>query len=69
MLHRFSGLTYDSVKAALTLGLASFEYRTYPTYLEEKGLDEDLQDRIPLYTDAVPIWDIYHRCVGNMVKP
>ena len=55
MLHRFSGLTYDSIKAALTLGLASFEYCTYPTYLQAKGLGEDLQDRIPLYTDALPL--------------
>ena len=61
VLHRLSGLTFNSVESALGSALKSFKYSTFPKYLEAKGLDESLQDKIPLYTDALPIWDIYHR--------
>ena len=60
-VHRFSGLTINGTWKGIGVGLRSFEYNTYPEYLEAKGLDETLQDRLPLYTDALPIWDIYHR--------
>ena len=60
-LHRLSGLTFSSMQDALGSALKSFRYSTYPDYLQAKGLEKGLQDRIPLYTDALPIWDIYHK--------
>ena len=61
VLHRLSGLTFNSLQDALGSALKSFSYSTYPEYLQAKGLEKGLQERIPLYTDALPIWDIFHK--------
>ena len=41
-------------------GLDGFKYETFPDYLKSKGLDEEMESKIPLRTDALPIWQAYH---------
>lgn len=38
-------------------------FATFPDYLDSKNIGEDVKERIPLYTDALPIWHAFHRYV------
>ena len=63
ILHRMTGLTYDSLIAGLKISTEKFIYLTYPEYLDAKKLDDTIKARIPCYTDALPIWDAFHRYI------
>ena len=61
LLDRMSGLSYDSLISAFRSSYKDFKYTTFPDFLDAKHLDEDVKARIPFYTDALLIWNAYHR--------
>ena len=61
LLDRMSGLSYEGLTSAFRSGYEGFKYTTFPDFLDAKHLDEDVKARIPLYTDALLIWNAYHR--------
>ena len=57
-----TGLTYKGFTDGFQYfaGQDGFKYETFPDYLKSKGLGEDMESTIPLWTDALPIWQAYH---------
>ena len=61
LLDRMSGLSYEGLTLAFRAGYEGFKYTTFPDFLDAKHLEEEVKARIPLYTDALLIWNAYHR--------
>ena len=45
-----------------------FKYETFPDYLKAKGLDKEMESKIPFWTDALPIWQAYHEFFAAYVS-
>ena len=45
-----------------------FKYETFPEYLKSKGLNKEMESKIPLWTDALPIWQAYHEFFAAYVS-
>ena len=65
LLHRMSGLKYESLVDAFTHFAKTWKYSPLPEDLEARGFDESVKARLPLYTDALPIWNAYHRSCSS----
>ena len=65
-----TGLTYKGFTDGLQYfaGPDGFKYETFPDYLKAKGLDKEMADKIPLWTDAEPIWQAYHNFFADYVS-
>ena len=57
-----TGLTYEGFTDGFEYfaGQDGFKYETFPDYLKKKGLGKDMESKIPIWTDALPIWQAYH---------
>ena len=61
LMDRMSGVSYESLVLTYRSSYEDFRYATFPDFLDSKHLDEEVKARIPLYTDALLIWNAYHR--------
>ena len=61
LLDRMSGISYESLILAIRKSYKDFKFTTFPEFLDKKHLNADVKKRIPLYTDALLIWNAYHR--------
>ena len=49
-------------------GPDGFKYETFPDYLKKKGLDKEMESKIPICADALPIWQAYHDFFADYVN-
>ena len=65
-----TGLTYEGFKDGFQYfaGPNGFKYETFPEYLQTKGLDKEMESKLPLWTDALPIWHAYHNFFAAYVN-
>ena len=65
-----TGLTYEGFTDGFQYFACQegFKYETFPDYLKSKGLDDDVKSKIPLWTDALPIWEAYHQFFADYVS-
>jgi hypothetical protein len=56
-----SALTYDGLVAAINAGDAGYEYVTHPEWVKRKKLSKEMEEKIPIATDGVEVWNIYRK--------
>jgi len=68
LLHRMSGVTFKSITSAFRLSFEEFKFSTFPDFLHDKDLGEDVKARIPIYNDALLNWRAYHSFFSSYVN-
>ena len=65
-----TGLTYKGFTDGFQYFASheGFKHETFPDYLKAKGLDEEMESRIPLWADALPIWKAYHDFFADYIN-
>ena len=68
ILNRMTGLTPEGFAGAKQHFLKNWKYETYPDFIGSKRLSDEVTSRIPICTDALPIWKAFQNFFTDYVK-
>lgn len=59
-LHRLTGLTFKGLTAVLELCATRHKFKTLPQMVEEKRLGEGVKAVVPISSEGLELWALYH---------